>query len=74
MKSAKKEQLLDEVEQNTVICLWRAEFVFFNEYPREVKRSAIFMQERRQEGEKHGFLYACAEYYLQPNTVGRHCA
>ena len=22
---------------------------------------------------KHGFLYAWAEYYLQPNTVGRHC-
>ena len=27
------------------------------------------MQERLQEGEKHGFLYTCAEYYLQPNTV-----
>ena len=47
---------------------------FFNEHPREAKRSAIFTQERSQEGEKHGFLYACAEYYLQPNTVGRHCA
>ena len=32
------------------------------------------MQEWSQEGEKHGFLYASAEYYLQPNTVGRHCA
>ena len=38
---------------------------FVNEYPREAKRSAIFTQERSQEGEKHGFLYACAEYYLQ---------
>ena len=34
---------------------------------------AIFMQERQQE-EKRGFVYACAEYYLQPNKVGRHCA
>ena len=40
----------------------------------EEKRSAIFTQERSQEGEKHGFLYACVEYYLQPKTVGRHCA
>ena len=43
---------------------------FFNEYPWEEKRSAIFMQERSKEGEKHGFLCAWAEYYLQPNTVG----
>ena len=50
------------------------EFVFFNEYPRETKRSAIFTQRRSQEGEKYGFLYACAQYNLQPNTVGRHCA
>ena len=50
------------------------EFVFFNEYPWEAKQSAIFRQERSQEGEKHGFLYTWAEYYLQPNTVGRHCA
>ena len=47
---------------------------FIDEYPWEAKRSAILTQERSQEGEKHGFLYACAEYYLQPNTVGRHCA
>ena len=35
------------------------------------KRSDLpfFMQEGSQEGEKHGFLYVCAEYYLQPNTV-----
>ena len=50
------------------------EFVFLKEYPWETKRSAIFTRERLQEGEKHGFLYACAEYYLQPNTVGWHCA
>ena len=35
----------------------------------EVKRSAIFTQEWSQEGEKNGFLYAWAEYYLQPNTL-----
>ena len=37
------------------------------------KKSAIFTQERLQEGEKRGFIYAWAEYYLQPNTVRRHC-
>ena len=41
---------------------------FFNEYPWEAKRSAIFTQEQSQEGEKHGFLYLRAEYYLRPNT------
>ena len=48
--------------------------LFVKEYLQEAKRSAIFTQEWSQEGEKHSFLYACAEYYLQPNTVGRHCA
>ena len=52
----------------------RSPSLFFNEYPREAKWSAIFTQERSQEGENHCFLYACVEYYLQPNTVGRHCA
>ena len=45
---------------------------FFNEYPWEGKRSAIFTLERSQEEEKHGYLYVWAEYYLQPNTVGWH--
>ena len=40
---------------------------FFNEYSREAKRSAIFTQERSQEGENRSFFYAWAEY-LQPNT------
>ena len=35
---------------------------------------AIFTQKRLQEGEKRAFIYAWAEYYLQPNTVGRRCA
>ena len=34
---------------------------------------AIFKQERLQEGEKCGFIYAWAAYFLQPNTDGRHC-
>ena len=40
------------------------------------KRSdlSFFTQERSKEGEKRGFVYAWAEYYLQPNTVGRHRA
>ena len=46
---------------------------FFKEYLREAVRSAIFTQKRSQEGEKRGFIYAWAEYYLQPNTVGQHC-
>ena len=41
---------------------------------RSAKRCAIFTQERSEGGEKRGFIYAWAEYYLQPNTVGRHCA
>ena len=48
--------------------------LFFTEQLPEVKRSAIFTQEWAQEGEKIGFLYARAECYLQPNTVGWHCA
>ena len=60
-------------EFNNCFIIRSPSFFFFNEYPREAKWSAIFTQERSQEGEKHGFLYACAEYYLQPNTVGRHC-
>ena len=47
---------------------------FFNEYPQKAKRSAIFTQKWSQQAEKHSFLYACGEYYLQPNTVGRHCS
>ena len=77
---------MDEVEQNIVICQWRAhqindlrdtdksryfaitEFnncfiirsrsLFFKEYLREAKRSAIFTQERSQEGDKRAFIYA----------------
>ena len=35
---------------------------------------AIFMQKWSQEGEKHGFVYAWADYYLQANTIRWHCA
>ena len=48
--------------------------LFFNEYPPEAERSAIFTQVWSQEGERPDFLYAWAEYYLQPNTVGQHYA
>ena len=33
----------------------------------------LITQQRSQEGEKRGFVYAWPEYYLQP-TVGQHCA
>ena len=46
----------------------------FHEYLWNVNWSPILTQEQSQEGEKCGFFYAWAEYYLQPNTVGRHCA
>ena len=36
----------------------RSPSLFFKEYLREAKRSAIFTQERSQEGEKRGFIYA----------------
>ena len=39
----------------------RSRSLFFKEYLREAKRSAIFTQERSQEGEKRGFIYAWAE-------------
>ena len=48
--------------------------LFFKEYLWEAKQSAIFMQERSQEGEKLGFICAWAEYYLQPKKDGQHCA
>ena len=40
------------------------------------KRSDLpfFTQERFQEGEKSGFVYAWTGYYLQPDTVERHLA
>ena len=37
---------------------YRSPSLFFKEYLREAKRSAIFTQERSQEGEKCGFIYA----------------
>ena len=36
---------------------------------RSAKGSAIFTQERSEEVEKRVFIYAWAEYYLQPNTL-----
>ena len=53
---------MDQVEQKIVICQW------------EAKQIANFTKEQSQQGEKHGFIYTWAEYYLQPNTVGRHFA
>ena len=44
--------------QAIIVLSFDHQVCFFNEYPWEAKRSAIFTQERSQEGEKHGFLYA----------------
>ena len=72
-RSRRLSEIIDLHDKQLLFYHSITEFVLFNEYPGEAKRSAIFKQEWSQEGEKHGFLYACAEYYLQPNTVGRHC-
>ena len=45
----------------------RSPSLFFNEYLRETKLPFLM-----QECITRGFVYAWAEYYLQPNTVGRH--
>ena len=39
----------------------RSPSLFFKEHLQEAKQSAIFMQERSQEGEKRGFIYAWVE-------------
>ena len=74
LRDTDKSRYFSITEFNNCFIIRSPRLFFFNEYPREAKRSAIFTQERSHEGEKHGFLYACAEYYLQPNTVGWHCA
>ena len=48
---------------NNIVLSFDHRVSFFNEYPWEAKRHAIFKQEWLQEGEKHGFLYAWAEYH-----------
>ena len=60
-------------EFNNNCFIIRSPSLFLKEYLREAKRSAIFTQERSQEGEKRGFIYAGAQQYLQPKTVERHC-
>ena len=52
-------------EFNNCFFIWSPS-LFFNEYLREANRS--------QEGEKRDFIYARAEYYLQPRTLARHSA
>ena len=58
-----------KAEANNWCLIIRWPNLFFNEYLRETKRSAIFTQERSQEGEKRGFIYAWVEYQLQPNLA-----
>ena len=67
----------------SALCQWWAEannwsarhwqITIFCNNRSEVKRSAIFAQQQSHEGEKLGFIYSWAEYYLQPNKDGRHC-
>ena len=60
-------------EFNNCFIIRSQSLFFFNEYRREAKRSAIFMQQQSQEGEKLGFIYSWTEYYLRPNKDGQHC-
>ena len=57
LRDTDKSQYFAITEFNNCFII-RSPSLFFNEYPWEAKRSAIFTQERSQEGEKHGFLYA----------------
>ena len=45
------------LETNTIVLPFDHRVCFFTENPQEVKRSAIFTQERSQEGEKYGFPF-----------------
>ena len=54
---------------NNIVLSFDHRVCFFNDYLRGVKRSAIFMQDRSQEGEKRGFIYARAEYYLACENI-----
>ena len=78
---------MNEVEQNTVICQWQADqylalenkwsAIHFGDWVTcsllmIICHFAIFMQGRAQLGEKRGFIYAWAEFYLQP-IVGWNC-
>ena len=58
-----------EANDWSVLSLIRSPNLFFNEYLRETKRPATFTQERSQDGEKRGFIYAWAEYQLQLNLA-----
>ena len=66
LRDTDKSRYFAITEFNNCFIIRSPTLFFFNEYPREAKRSTIFTQERSQEGEKQGFLYAYAEYYLQP--------
>ena len=67
----------------SALCQWWAEannwsarhwqITIFCNNRSEVKRSDIFAQQQSHKGEKLGFIYSWAEYYLQPNKDGRHC-
>ena len=73
LRDTDKSRYFAITEFNNCFIIRSPTLFFFNEYPREAKRSTIFTQERSQEGEKQGFLYAYAEYYLQPNTSKHSC-
>ena len=57
-RSRRLSQIIDLHDKQLLFYHSITEFVLFNEYPWEAKRSAIFKQEWSQEGEKHSFLYA----------------
>ena len=52
------------LETNTIVLPFDHRVCFFTENPQEVKRSAIFTQERSQEGEKHVQNIICSQTQL----------
>ena len=60
LRDTDKSRYFAVTEFNNCFIIWSAT-LFFKEYLREAKQSAIFIQEWSQEGEKRGFIYAWAE-------------
>ena len=58
LRDTDKSRYFAITEFNDCFIMIRSPSLFFKEYLREAKRSAIFTQERSQEGEKRGFIYA----------------
>ena len=57
LRDTDKSRYFAITEFNNCFIIRSPSFFFFKEYLREAKRSAIFTQERSQEGDKRAFIY-----------------